>query len=54
MDGFGAFKSRSTAVFGFLSGLAHDRPGDKYRSADISFFCDKKRRLRKGCSICDR
>ena len=37
-----------------LSGLAHDRPGDKYGSADISFFCDKKRRLRKGCSICDR
>ena len=29
MDGFGAFKSRSTAVFGFLSGLAHDHPGDK-------------------------
>ena len=54
MDGFGAFKSRATAVFGFLSGLAHDRPGDKYRSADISFLIRCIRRLQKGCSICDR
>ena len=47
IDGFGAFKSRATAVFGFNTVRAAESLGDKQRSTDIFVYTSQKRLLWK-------